>query len=213
MSCDSSTTASLHGPSCVSTLGQTLVCNNTVISRFSFGSFVCNCDGPVSLTGLDNSTLDMLELIDISSYQPTICSDTSGTDADGACDFKKLTNIYSYYDATYGVYSTSECLPLSYPPSTPETPYYFDGTPLICDNSLHTSPTNTTYICRLDKNLDAETIQPLYTSSIGSSPSVSILDCTSIHNSHEVIVDFHQALDRVQRNGVDLRPIINIVPT
>jgi hypothetical protein len=212
MSCDSSTTASLHGPSCVSSAGETLVCNNTAISRLISGPFVCNCDGPVSLTGLDNATLDMLELIDISSYQPTICSDNSGTNAEGACNFRELTNIYSYYDASWGGSSMSECLPLSYPPSTPETPYYFDGTPLICDNSVHTSLTNKTYICRLDKNLDAETIQPLYTSSIGSG-IVSILDCTSVHNSHDVIVDFHQALDRVQRNGVDLRPIINIVPT
>jgi hypothetical protein len=220
MSCDSSTITSLHGSSCISPTGETLVCNNTGILGWNFHPVVCNCEGPVSLTGIDNSTLPIpvgnlnIDPTDLLEYQPTGCSDNSGAvlNADGPCSFKELTNIYPYYDASFGGSYTTECLPLFYPPSSPETPYYLDGSPLTCDNSVHISRTNTSYICRFGENLDAETIQPLYTPT-GPRTSPSLLDCMSIRNSHDVMVDYQQALDRVQSNGVDLRPIINIVPT
>jgi hypothetical protein len=213
MSCDSSTTASLHGPSCVSSAGETLVCNNTVTSRLLDGAFSCNCEGAVSLTGFNNSRLD-IDPIDLSEYQPINCSNNSELmlNAEGTCNFKEITNLYSYYDASWGGSSMSECLPLLYPPSNPETPYYFDGTPLICDNSVHISLSNKSYICKFGSNLDAETIQPLY-SPTDTRQSPLLLDCMSVLNSHDAMVDVRQALDLVQKGRVDLRPIINIVPT
>jgi hypothetical protein len=218
MSCDSSTTASLHGSSCISPTGEALVCNNTAVLGWDFHRVVCNCEGAISLTELDNSNTPtgnfQIDPTDLLNYQPTSClADSEAVlNAEGPCNFKGLTNVYSYYDATLGGSYTTECLPLFYPPASPETPYYLDGSPLTCDNLVHVSLTNKTYICRLDDNLDAGVIQPLYNSTDrGDSPS--LLDCRSIRNSHDIMVDFHQALGRVQRSGVDLRPIINIVPT
>ncbi|PVF99490.1 hypothetical protein CPB86DRAFT_872559 [Serendipita vermifera] len=220
MSCDDSTITSLHGPSCISPRGESLVCNGTVLSSGWMGwtghSVICDCDGPVSLTGLGNSsTLSSvgsftIDPIDLAAYQPTDCSTASETE--GPCNFKEFTNVYSYYEGKYEWSTTTECIALYYPPSNPQTPYYFDGTPLICDGSVHTSAANVTYICEAGKNLDVDTILSLYNPTSGPD-SPTFIDCTSIRNSHGVMIDYRQALDQVRRNGIDLGPIINIVPT
>ncbi|PVF99493.1 hypothetical protein CPB86DRAFT_824980 [Serendipita vermifera] len=220
MSCDSSTTASVHGPSCISPRGESLVCNGTVSLGWNYHPVVCNCVGSVSLTGLNNISLPIpvgdfnIDPNDLLGYQPISCSTTSDTvpSTEEPCKFKDMAKIYSYYDATGGGSYTTRCLPLFYPSSDPQTPYYLDGTPLICDGSVHTSLTNQSYICKLGENLDADTVLSLYNST-DRRDSPTFLDCASIRGSHEVMLDYRQALDQVRRDGIDLGPIINIVPT
>ncbi|PVF91377.1 hypothetical protein CPB86DRAFT_830616, partial [Serendipita vermifera] len=203
MSCDASTVTSLRGPSCISPRGESLVCNGTATlgwsgwSGWNGHSVICNCDGPVSLTGnlsIGRLTIDPDEL---SGYQPTDCLTTSegARTTEGACKFEDNTKIYSYYDVSHGGSYTTRCLPLFYPPSNPQAPYYLDGTPLICDGFVHVSLTNTSYVCKLGQNLDADTVLSFHNST-NRSASPHLYDCTSIHDLYDVMVNYRQALDR-----------------
>ncbi|CAG8727282.1 6621_t:CDS:2, partial [Acaulospora colombiana] len=110
---------------------------------------ICNCDGPVSSTRLgDLSSLGSpINSSDPSaSYQPVDCSTNfeTATNTQTTCKFRDVMNLYSYFSE--GAYAT-KCLELFYPNSNPLNPYYYDGTPLTCDGSIHVSLTNVTYVC------------------------------------------------------------------
>jgi hypothetical protein len=127
-----------------------------------------------------------------------------------ACDVSKTVQVCSFYQSGF---PRSECLPLPYDPANPEAPYSENGFRLTCDGTLQTDSTGREYVCKCGGNLDPNVINPLYKPDLpGDLPHPFIYDCT-VQRSRNVLVDVHTALGLVQNSEIDLRPIVDLVPT